>query len=159
MISQPRPRRERDEKYLAWIRTQPCVVHAIEHQGPCGTGIDAHHVRAKGHGGVGTKPSDYRAVPLCRNAHQIFHDFGRELFEAEMAVDLEVEIYRLNADYQKLFPSLRKERKPRTTVKLNVQHCPLCNQSHQSSLKRAQFKKDKLFIWCDRKRDYAEVVM
>ena len=61
-----------DEVYLAAIRKLPCVV--------CGYGgdkSDAAHIRMSGAGwgiwgegeestGGGMKPSDYRAVPLCR---------------------------------------------------------------------------------------------
>ena len=47
---------QRDPRYLAWIRTQPCVV--------CGSarGIEASHT---GPHGLGQKSPDTSAIPLC----------------------------------------------------------------------------------------------
>jgi hypothetical protein len=49
---------ERDENYLSFIRSLPCLV--------CGRpGCDPHHQPEAGHGATGIKTDDYRALPLC----------------------------------------------------------------------------------------------
>lgn len=51
--------------YLTRIRCQPCVGCGTD---PAG---EAHHT---GRHGVGQKPPDECAVPLCRICHQSLHD-------------------------------------------------------------------------------------
>lgn len=92
----PKPRRIRDEQYLAWIRTQPCLVGSGL---DCDGKIDAHHVMPVGCGKVGSKADDRRTVPLCRTGHRHYHDWGRYSFEQMYRVNLESEIARLNALY------------------------------------------------------------
>lgn len=59
MISFPKEVTERDEEYLAFIRSQDCC----ECGWPAVLGrIDAHHIKT---GGTGIKCSDYLTVPLC----------------------------------------------------------------------------------------------
>ncbi len=61
--------RVRDNGYLAFLRRQACAV------GPAGCGgpTDAAHIRSHRPGerptGMGRKPDDRRATPLCRNHH------------------------------------------------------------------------------------------
>ncbi len=97
MNAQPKPVRRRDEKYLAWIRKQKCCVSHL--QSPPSDPIEAHHVRKEGHGGMGTKPDDSRAVPLCTYLHRLYHDWGRKKFEETYGIDLEAEIIKLNKEY------------------------------------------------------------
>jgi hypothetical protein len=69
----PKPIKYRSEKYLAWIRTQPCLV--------CGGNSEACHVRKlKGGAGTGTKPHDFCAIPLCRNHHsyELEREYGTD---------------------------------------------------------------------------------
>jgi len=54
---------DRDESYLRHIRQQPCIVCG------CRGGIEAHHSKIKGFGGLGGKTPDWTAVPLCHNCH------------------------------------------------------------------------------------------
>ena len=54
---------ERDEKYLAWIRTLPCLECMCPAEVNGEKMIDAHHIET---GGTATKCSDYLTVPLCR---------------------------------------------------------------------------------------------
>jgi hypothetical protein len=69
--------RERDEKYLTWIRLLPCVL--------CGdaTATEAAHVRmhdvlaSKRECGKSEKPDDRWALPLCGNHHRDQHDRER----------------------------------------------------------------------------------
>jgi hypothetical protein len=69
--------RLRDEKYLAWIREQPCCL--------CGRPAEAAHLRVgsinhgKGIGAFGMKSSDKWALPLCRLHHIEQHAAGNEL--------------------------------------------------------------------------------
>ena len=60
--------RWRSEKYLAWVRQQPC---AFCHLGPC----DAHHVIGLGWqlSGMGLTAPDSFSMPLCRTHHQLVH--------------------------------------------------------------------------------------
>lgn len=68
---------DRDNKYLAFIRTLPCCV--------CGTTpCDAHHVDT---GGMGTKASDYCSIPLCRLQHGECHTIGKESFQRKYRID------------------------------------------------------------------------
>lgn len=57
----------RNEAYLAYVRSQPCVGCMAPPQN------DAHHW---GSHGTGIKTDDYRTVPLCRMCHQTFHQKG-----------------------------------------------------------------------------------
>jgi hypothetical protein len=67
--------REKDNKHLDYIRSLPCCI--------CG-GIDteAAHVRTaslengKPHTGMGEKPSDKWAVPLCNRHHREQHSMN-----------------------------------------------------------------------------------
>ncbi len=145
-----KPRRIRDEQYLAWIRTQPCLTCD---GGPDVEHIEAHHVREKGKGGTGTKPSDYRAVPLCRDAHSGYHGTGRENFERLYNINLEAEILRLNAEYLRLHPSPRVQRQKKTLVKFDVQHCSYCRSSHKLPITKVEIKGNEVkSFYCIRKR-------
>lgn len=69
----PKPRVYRDEAYLAFIRAHPCLK--------CGRGapVEAHH-EPMGRTGMGIKPPDYHAVPLCSACHQRRHQQGPREF-------------------------------------------------------------------------------
>ena len=62
----PKPVTDKDPKYLAWIRKQPCVTTG---KTPC----EAHHTET---GGMGMKGSDYSALPLCHTEHKLCHQVG-----------------------------------------------------------------------------------
>lgn len=61
---------ERSEAYLAFIRTQPCIVTGAR------SGIEAHHWSPKGDGAMGRKPDDFSAVPLHALEHRYWHAKG-----------------------------------------------------------------------------------
>lgn len=99
------PRRGRivDEKMLAWIHTQPCLLalrNPDTHR--CNGALTAHHVRE-----VSAPKDDTRIVPLCVGAH--LHDgssvsverLGRIRWQAFHGIDLTAEI----ANYQAMFVS------------------------------------------------------
>ena len=64
----------RDPVYLDFIRAQDCCT--------CGRPApsQAAHVRIRGGGGMGLKPSDYRTVPLCAACHGRQHGLGEKTF-------------------------------------------------------------------------------
>jgi hypothetical protein len=62
----------RSQKHLEKIRQHPCLI--------CGVlTVDAHHLRIDmSLKGMGMKPGDEYAVPLCRTHHRELHDYGNE---------------------------------------------------------------------------------
>jgi len=52
----------RNKKYLDWVKSLDCCFCG-------GSGGDAHHILGVGEGGMGTKASDLRAMPVCRECH------------------------------------------------------------------------------------------
>ena len=83
---------QRYSRYLAWIRTQPCVV--------CGTrrGIEASHT---GPHGLGQKSPDTSAIPLCSKHHRTgndsYHKLGSRKFAVVHSLDIPAIVQRLNA--------------------------------------------------------------
>lgn len=58
--------RWRSQKHLRWLtKTFACAM--------CGslTAVEAAHVRIGGRGGMGRKPDDWNAVPLCKTCHRV----------------------------------------------------------------------------------------
>lgn len=85
--------------HLKWVRGCECAIDGkLIHDPDKGLGvyvhqcqgrIEAHHVREGDHGqGMGQKPDDSSAVPLCSAAHQLGHTKGWKTFEAMYRVDL-----------------------------------------------------------------------
>lgn len=64
------------EKYLDWIRTQPCVITGME-------GVDAHHAIYKSQA-----KNDLSAVPLIHKLHMELHahKYGVEGFEKDHGI-------------------------------------------------------------------------
>jgi len=81
----------RNPKYLAWIRTQPCLA--------CGSTrwIEAAHT---GPHGLGQKSPDTSAVPLCAKHHRTgndsYHRLGPRKFSEVHNLDLVAIVQRLN---------------------------------------------------------------
>ena len=69
------PDRREDERYLRYVRKQPCVGCGVME----GT-RDPHHLDR---GGTGTKGSDRLTVPLCRECHDDLHSIPEEEFWGE----------------------------------------------------------------------------
>jgi hypothetical protein len=66
-----RPRRVRNKAHLRRVAQQPCLI--------CGRlPAHAHHLKFLEPRGLGLKPSDAFAVPLCRLHHRALHDQGDE---------------------------------------------------------------------------------
>lgn len=90
----------RNLKYLAWIRTLPCLV--------CGRtmGVEAAHT---GPHGMAQKSPDTSAIPLCARHHRTgrdsYHRLGPRAFERHHHFDIRAVVECLNAK-----PSIRIER-------------------------------------------------
>ena len=82
---------QRNSRYLAWIRTQPCVV--------CGAtrGIEAAHT---GPHGLGQKSPDSSAIPLCHKHHRTgkdsYHRLGPRRFSEVHNLDIPDIVRRLS---------------------------------------------------------------
>lgn len=71
----------RDPKYLAWIRTFPCIVcFSMRHAEPCHT---------PGEKGTSQKDNDRRTVPMCARHHREQHQKGWRRFLQKYDLDLE----------------------------------------------------------------------
>jgi hypothetical protein len=94
MRPQPKIVPDRDEDYLQFIRSEPCV--RCNHPSPS----DPHHHPLAGHSGKGTKTSDYRTLPLCRSraCHPDMHQYGKTTFWGDLDA-VEAFIVRLNIRY------------------------------------------------------------
>lgn len=55
--------REKDESYLRYVRSQPCIVCGAYHS-------EAHHLKDRELAGLGEKTPDYMAVSLCSECHR-----------------------------------------------------------------------------------------
>ena len=91
-MSKPRTARPvRHPKYLAWIRTLPCLV--------CGArrGIEASHT---GPHGLGQKSPDTSAIPLCARHHRTgkdsYHKLGPRKFAELHDLDIPAVVVRLS---------------------------------------------------------------
>jgi hypothetical protein len=79
--------RQRDEKYLDYIRSLPCCL--------CGNdvGVEAAHLRVgsinddKRDTGMGEKSSDRWALPLCARHHRLQHSMNEREFWASYGLD------------------------------------------------------------------------
>jgi hypothetical protein len=90
---------QRNPRYLAWIRTQPCCV--------CGSklSIEASHT---GPHGLGQKSPDSSAIPLCAKHHRTgvdsYHRLGPRKFAETHDLNIPAIVRRLN-----LKPTIRVE--------------------------------------------------
>jgi hypothetical protein len=93
------PRPVRNWRYLAWIRTLPCLV--------CGArrGIEASHT---GPHGLGQKSPDTSAIPLCMRHHRTgkdsYHKLGPRGFAQKHNLDIPAIVRKLN-----IKPTIRVE--------------------------------------------------
>ena len=98
VIQYPKYKPERNKKYLAWLRTKKCLK--------CGASgfVQTHHETKKGHGTMGGKCSDKRAVPLHPFCHEHAagsrHETSREEFWGD--IDIEAKILEYNKEWKEL---------------------------------------------------------
>lgn len=90
----PKSSRYRDDAYLAYVRLHRCMNPQCRRPAPS----QAHHVDAVDGTGIGTKPSDLWAVPLCWECHRLVEDgllkLDKELYLREIC-KLLAEKYRM----------------------------------------------------------------
>jgi hypothetical protein len=77
----PKPNLRRRVRHLAFVRQLPCVA--------CGKAApsEAAHVRTGTDSGVGIKPRDRYAVPLCSACHARQHRTGELTFWSALRID------------------------------------------------------------------------
>ena len=68
-------------QHLAFLRQLPCVAYGKAAQS------EAAHVRTGTDGGVGVKPGDRYAVPLCTACHAKQHRLGELTFWSALCID------------------------------------------------------------------------
>ena len=66
----------RNKKHLSRIRALPCLADSRHDT----YDIQAAHIRIYGDGGMGMKPGDDHAVPLCQKCHAEQHRIGERTF-------------------------------------------------------------------------------
>ncbi len=84
----PKPHTFRSKKYLAFIRTKPCLV--------CGSPETVPHHEGLGRNMIGGKPPDSHAVPLCVLCHGIYHNTGPAYWKR---VDIKMVIIKLLEEF------------------------------------------------------------
>ena len=94
----------RCQGHLAWVRQSfVCAINHIPgHE--CSGRMHAHHCREGANGGMGKKPDDSTAVPLCDLAHAEIHNTGWKSFEKKYGVDLSAlagKLWRLSSHSMK----------------------------------------------------------
>lgn len=70
-----RESRWRSQAHLSFIRSFHCSIPEC-----AGMPIEAAHVRLGSGAGIGQKPDDFRAVPLCKECHSSQHTMGEASF-------------------------------------------------------------------------------
>ena len=96
--------------HLKWVRGHYCVVKGIDDH-VCEGKVEAAHVRSGTDGGIGKKPSDIWAIPLCCDAHRYQHAIGEVRFEREFGIDMKSVALVL----QERSPHRKKWEAPRAT--------------------------------------------
>jgi len=91
----PAPDFRRRVQHLAFVRQLSCVA--------CGRAApsDAAHVRTGTDGGVGMKPGDRYAVPLCTTCHAKQHRIGELAFWSALRIDplnVALRLWTISAD-------------------------------------------------------------
>ncbi|WP_243421483.1 DUF968 domain-containing protein [Morganella morganii] len=87
----PKLKRWECQKYLQWVKSQPCCV--------CGQQADdPHHIIGHGTGGTGTKTHDIFTIPLCRIHHDELHR-DPAAWEAKHGSQLELLFKFMNRSY------------------------------------------------------------
>jgi hypothetical protein len=91
----PKPNFRRRVQHLAFIRLLPCVA--------CGKAApsEAAHIRTGTDGGVGMKPGDRYAIPLCTACHTKQHRVGELTFWSALRFDpvnVALRLWTISAD-------------------------------------------------------------
>lgn len=94
----PKPSRETDKSYLAYVKTGPCLITQLGLPYSCQGDIVPHHTRTRKAGG-----SDFLAIPLCGHHHYELHspNMGNRQFQIKFNLDFQQEIIKLLIGYIK----------------------------------------------------------
>ena len=102
-----KPKRLVNRKLLREIKKKPCLV-CLCPPGPFKL-VDPSHLRSKGAGGPDT---DWNVVPMCRECHRTWHDWGPVRFLShyrEFCLKLVRMGWEVNLETGKLFhPEMRE---------------------------------------------------
>jgi hypothetical protein len=80
--------RWRSQKYLDWVRKQPCCVCEFPE-------AEAHHIKGVGNfSGAGLKADDILAIPLCMACHRFIHQNPEKFDQCEMVCRTVVQAVR-----------------------------------------------------------------
>jgi hypothetical protein len=93
----PKANVRRRGRHLVFVRQLPCVT--------CGKAApsEAAHVRTGTDGGVGSKPGDRYAVPLCTACHADQHRVGELTFWSALRIDplnVALRLWTVSADIE-----------------------------------------------------------
>lgn len=122
-------------------------------QGWVGGPSEAHHIRKGSNSGVGTKPSDYRTVPLCSAAHDEYHAIQHAAFCLKYDIALEWHLERINAEFAKT-QRPKVDRRRAQKIDLNVRNCMGCGKTHAVPLNKAELGVKEIRFWCIGSRRY-----
>lgn len=95
-MSLVKSKRVKDPAYIKYIYSVPCIACLVSGDYNLS---EPHHVNKKGHGSMGSKTDDSRAIPLCRPHHTEIHLIGRDTFALKYSLDYEHIIESLNNIY------------------------------------------------------------
>ena len=106
-----------DEGFLRWLRKKPCCV--------CGKAppSDACHIRfgseaySKRNVGMGEKPDDRWAIPMCRKCHTKQHGMNEQEFYQERRILPLLLAQRLYSEFGGSGGQIRHKKKPRTVIR------------------------------------------
>ena len=96
-----KPAQLRSPAHLQWVRGHVCATETDQCEGK----VEAAHVRTGTDGGMGLKPSDSFAIPLCRWHHTQQHQMGERAFE----LFHQISMLRIAEDLARRSPALREE--------------------------------------------------
>ena len=93
MNPQPKHKRWKSNKYLDYIRHQPCIITMQQ--------AEPHHLKIKGNSGTSRKPSDYYCLPVTRDIHQEWEAHTNEYIEEKYCIDVYQELFKMVTGYLK----------------------------------------------------------
>jgi hypothetical protein len=148
MTAIPKPKRERNESYLKFVRQQPCLIfQAMDGMAFCLGPVEAHHIRKGEHSGVATKPSDFTALPLCITHHHAYHGAGHDSFCDVYELDIPAEQQRLMGLYLASNPKPKRAPTTRIDADIRVKRCA-CGRKHFYSFTSKEFDKETMSWFC-----------
>lgn len=83
----PKQGRVRDNGHLAYLRRLPCACCGVSGRSEAAHIRYGDPARGKANPGMGAKPDDRWAVPMCRDCHRAQHGMNERAFWAEAGID------------------------------------------------------------------------